>query len=92
MYLLDAANIVVTGDTLAMHIAIALKKNLLVLIGPTSSHEIDLFARGEKIICHLNCLSCYKSNCNEEINTMNSTHYADTSKHTTKLLEKECTC
>src|SRR3972149_9592407 len=63
--LLNISNVVVTGDTLAMHLAIALKKKLVVLFGPTSYYEIDLYSRGSKIYPDMNCLVCYKQMCDK---------------------------
>ncbi len=70
--LLNLCNLVVTGDTLAMHAAVALKTKVVALFGPTSSSEIELYGRGEKIIPDMNCLSCYKETCNKHPNCMES--------------------
>lgn len=61
--LLNLCDILVTGDTLAMHIAVALKKRVVVLFGPTSHTEIELYGRGEKIVSPLECNCCYKNTC-----------------------------
>ncbi len=63
-------NVVVTGDTLAMHIALALKKRTVVLFGPTSAAEIELYGLGEKVVPDMTCLSCYKTACNFVPNCM----------------------
>ena len=46
-----------------MHVALALKRKTIVLIGPTSSSEIGVYGRGEKVIAKSNCLCCYKNDC-----------------------------
>jgi len=61
--LIGLSDVVVTGDTLAMHIAIAFQKRVAVLFGPTSSTEIDVYGRGEKIVPTMDCVVCYKSDC-----------------------------
>jgi len=61
--LVAAMDIVVTADTLAMHIALALQKKVVVLSGPTSINEIDLFGRGAKLYAELDCMPCYKKEC-----------------------------
>jgi ADP-heptose:LPS heptosyltransferase len=61
--LIGLCDILVTGDTLAMHIAIALKKKLVVLFGPTSAAEIELYGLGEKIVPDIPCFCCYRSSC-----------------------------
>ena len=70
--LLSVSNVVVTGDTLAMHLAIALKKKLVVLFGPTSYNEIDLYDRGEKIYPNMDCLVCYKQDCDKSPTCMDA--------------------
>ncbi len=71
--LVDQCDVLVTGDTLAMQMAIALKKRVVALFGPTSSHEIDLFGRGEKITSSaVDCLVCYRTACDREPNCMNT--------------------
>ncbi len=70
--LVDLSDILVTGDTLAMHIAIALKKKVIVLFGPTSHSEIELYGRGRKIFPNLDCICCYRTNCNFSPNCMES--------------------
>jgi ADP-heptose:LPS heptosyltransferase len=57
-------DVVVTGDTLAMHLALALGRRAVVLFGPTSAAEIELYGLGEKVIPDMTCLSCYKTDCN----------------------------
>lgn len=70
--LLNLCDLVVTGDTLAMHAAVALKKKVVALFGPTSSSEIELYGRGEKIVSGMDCLCCYKETCDKHPNCMES--------------------
>lgn len=72
--LLSLPDVVVTGDTLAMHIVLALRRKLVVLFGPTSFAEIDLYNRGEKIYPDMDCLVCYNGNCHESPTCMESIH------------------
>jgi heptosyltransferase-2 len=55
--------VVVTGDTLAMHLSLALGRRTVVLFGPTSASEIELYGLGEKVVPDMTCLSCYKTSC-----------------------------
>jgi len=68
--LINLCSILVTSDSLAMHIGIALKKKVIALFGPTSSSEIELFGRGKKIISNLECVCCYKKTCDKKPNCM----------------------
>ncbi|MBS3091793.1 glycosyltransferase [Candidatus Pacearchaeota archaeon] len=61
--LVSICNLFITSDTLGLHIALALKRKTIVLIGPTSNHEIDMYGLGKKIIAKSNCLCCYSRNC-----------------------------
>jgi heptosyltransferase-2 len=63
-------DVVVTGDTLAMHIALALGRRTVVLFGPTSAPEIELYGLGEKVVPDMTCLSCYKMTCDFVPNCM----------------------
>lgn len=61
--IVSACNYFITSDSLGLHIALALKRKTIALIGPTSSSELDMFSIGEKIIADSNCLCCYKKDC-----------------------------
>lgn len=62
-----AVDLVITGDSLGMHMAIALKKYTIAWFGPTCSHEIDLYDQGESILSSAACSPCWKRNCNKDI-------------------------
>jgi len=68
--IVGACHLVVTGDTLAMHMALALSRRTIVLFGPTSAAEIELYGLGEKIVPQMECLSCYKPKCDFVPNCM----------------------
>jgi len=63
-------DLLVTGDTLAMHIAIGLKVPVVVMLGSTCHQEIELYGRGEKIVSDFDCSPCYLSICPKEISCM----------------------
>ena len=62
-----ACDIVITGDSLGMHMAIALQKQVVAWFGPTCAHEIDLFDRGQKILSQASCSPCWKRSCDKPI-------------------------
>lgn len=64
---INAMDMVITGDSLGMHMAIACKKEVLVWFGPSCAHEINLFGRGAKIVTPLTCGPCWKRHCDEKI-------------------------
>jgi heptosyltransferase-2 len=63
----NAMDVVVTGDSLGMHMAIALRKPTVAWFGPTCSHEIDLYDRGIKLATHYRCSPCWKRTCLERV-------------------------
>lgn len=81
-------DVILCGDTLAMHIASALNVPLVVLFGPTSYTEIyDYNGLISKIYNNeLNCLCCY-SNCEKKINCMNTISAEDIVRKIEKKLE-----
>ena len=68
--LLNLCDVVVTGDSLALHIGLALHKRMVVLLGPTSEAEIDLYGLGKKITAEIDCLCCYRQACARSPNCM----------------------
>jgi heptosyltransferase-2 len=70
--LIRHCSVVLSGDSLPMHIALAMGRRVVVLFGPTSHEEIELFGLGEKVIPDLDCLVCYKRECDFIPNCMNS--------------------
>jgi ADP-heptose:LPS heptosyltransferase len=59
----EAMDVVVSSDSLGMHIAVALGRKVVALFGSTSSREIFLYGRGVKIDRHPACGPCYKKTC-----------------------------
>jgi heptosyltransferase II len=57
---INSCRIIVTGDTLGMHIALALKKKVVILMGSTSWNEIEVYNRGVILRPSLDCMPCYK--------------------------------
>jgi heptosyltransferase-2 len=59
----NLCDLIVTGDTLALHVAVALDKMVVALFGPTSAAEIDLYGRGVKLVSDAPCVGCYRTEC-----------------------------
>lgn len=62
---INSCETIVTSDSLGMHIAIALKKKVIVFFGPTSYKEIEMYGRGIKLYGNIKCSPCYKKICNK---------------------------
>lgn len=57
-------DLVVTGDSFGMHLAIALKKYVIAWFGLSCWTEIDLYDRGVKLFPQgLECAPCWKKSC-----------------------------
>ena len=80
-------HLVVTGDTLAMHIAIGLKVPVLTLLGSTCHQEIELYGRGSKIISDFECSPCYLSICPKQITCMDAVSADYVFESTAKLID-----
>jgi len=59
----EACDLMVTGDTSALHMAVALKKWVAAWFGLSCGSEIELYGRGEKIFSKLDCSPCWKKSC-----------------------------
>jgi len=62
--------LVLSSDSLAMHLAIALRRRVIVFFGPTSAAEIELYGLGRKLQPQMDCLVCYKKKCDFSPNCM----------------------
>lgn len=62
---INSSKIIISCDTLGLHLAIALRKKVLGLFGPTSSKEIYFYERGEAILPNpaLKCMPCFEPKC-----------------------------
>lgn len=63
--LLGRCKVVITGDSLGMHLAIAERTPVIVLFGPTCAQEIELYGRGDKIVGPVPCVPCYRAGCTQ---------------------------
>lgn len=64
--IVDLCPIVVSSDSLAMHIAIGLGKAVVAFFGPTCAQEIDLYGRGRKVVTDFSCSPCYLKTCDKD--------------------------
>lgn len=58
-----ACDVVLTGDSLGMHMSIAVAQYTVAWFGPTCAHEIDFFDRGEAVLADVSCGPCWKRSC-----------------------------
>jgi heptosyltransferase-2 len=75
--LVERCTVVIAPDTLAMHLAIALKKPVIALFGPTCHQEVELYTLGKKIISNIECAPCYKNTCDKVFTCMDKIKLMD---------------
>ena len=70
----NSSKLVVTNDSLGLHLGLALKKKTLLLSGPIPSAETYFYGRGEAILPEkrFDCLPCFLSKCCKEEFCMDS--------------------
>lgn len=61
--LVERCAVVITGDTLGVHMALAVNTPVVALFGPTCPQEIDLYGLGEKLVTPYECAPCYRRAC-----------------------------
>jgi ADP-heptose:LPS heptosyltransferase len=61
--IVKACDLVITGDTTALHIAVAMRVPVLAYFASTCAQEIELYGRGRKIVSAIECSPCYKKIC-----------------------------
>jgi heptosyltransferase-2 len=86
---IDACDLIVSSDSLAMHIAIALRKLVVVLFGSTSATEIDLYERGEKVVTDFECSPCYRKTCDKTPNCMQAMQATTVAQAVVRVLNRE---
>ena len=61
---INSCKMIVTNDSLGLHLAIALKKKVIGLFGPTKSTEIYFYGRGKALLPKpkLDCVPCLNEN------------------------------
>lgn len=81
-----AMDVVITGDTMALHIATAFSRPVVALFGPTCAAEIDLFVKGEKILSPMSCAPCYRATCDKDPSCTDSIDSARVAKWAVSFL------
>jgi heptosyltransferase-2 len=69
---INSCRLLVTNDSLGLHIALALQKKIVVLYGPTNPNETCFYGRGEALYPDLDrsCIPCLEPDCSHESHCM----------------------
>jgi heptosyltransferase-2 len=65
--IINALDMIITSDTLALHIAAVLNKRIVSFFGPTSAEEIELYGNGVKIKPDSDCYCCFQKIRNKDV-------------------------
>lgn len=63
---IHAVDVLISGDSFAMHAGIAFGKYTLAWFGPTCAHEVDFYGHGEAVKSEFACSPCWKRDCSKE--------------------------
>ena len=69
---INSCKMLITNDSLGLHIALALKKNVIGLFGPTPYKEIYFYGKGTVILPEpiQDCMPCFERECKKNKNCM----------------------
>lgn len=84
---MDATDLVLSGCSLGLHIAIGLKKPVICWFGVSCAQEIDTYDRGVKIKADVSCAPCWKKSCNNEPKCYNRVSTTEIEKATSTLMK-----
>lgn len=83
---IHSCRMLVTSDSLGLHIALALRKPVVVLYGPTNANETHLYDRGVAIYpSGYDCLPCFSPICIEEVHCLKTIRPEQVEAATRKL-------
>ena len=65
---INSCSLIITADTLGLHLALALRKRVIGLFGPTSPHELCFYNCGTYLLPDLasNCRPCFMPTCSKK--------------------------
>jgi len=87
---INSCRLIVTNDSLGMHLAIALKKKIVALFGASSSKEVYFYNRGAILLPQVSydCIPCLKQICFQKKNCLYFINPERVKKDIVKLLPK----
>ena len=62
---LSSCRLIVTSDSLGLHLALALKRKTVALFGPTPPEQVYMYGCGIKLtpLCDRDCVPCFQPKC-----------------------------
>jgi heptosyltransferase II len=87
---LHSCRMLITNDSLGMHLALAMKKKIIALFGPTFSNEVDLGGLGIKLKPQVkyDCIPCMDKDCFKKVSCMHFISPEKVEQQVYKLMKK----
>lgn len=88
---INSCRLIISNDSLGVHVALALGKRVIVFFGPTDPMEVYLYGGKGKIICsgqECKYMPCYSPKCITGFDCMKSINLAETVESVKALLGK----
>lgn len=87
---INSCRLVVTNDSLGMHLAVAFKKKIVALFGASSSKEVCLYKRGNIVLPKVGykCIPCLQGECYKNVHCMRFIKPQAVKREIAKLLKK----
>ena len=69
---INSCRLIITNDSLGMHLAMALRKKFIAFFGPSSSKEVYLYGLGKILTPEVDykCIPCLSRECHQSKNCM----------------------
>ncbi|MDF1552807.1 MAG: glycosyltransferase family 9 protein [Deferrisomatales bacterium] len=85
---IHSCRLLVTNDSLGLHIALALRKKVVVLYGPTNPNETHFYGRAEVVYPNAEraCMPCLSSRCRQSQPCMESISVEEVRRRVERLL------
>jgi heptosyltransferase-2 len=87
LQMVAACDLVVTGDSLGMHMAIGLGKPVVAWFGLSCHQEIDLYGRGVWVLADVDCRPCWRRTCAVEPRCTERVPLDRMAEHTGRIIE-----
>lgn len=72
---ISSCRLIVTCDSLGLHLALGMEKKVVVMYGPTSENETFLYNRGKALVSEqAQCRPCFSSSCRRERGCLEDIH------------------
>lgn len=87
---INSCRLLLTNDSLGLHIALALKKRVVALFGPTAHREVYLYGRGVAMLPEgeYKCLPCLSPKCANDVFCMDNISVRQVFETIRKTLKK----